>query len=171
MRTHAHPLCLSDARVWKRELPIYLSKKWGRSDSTCCRSLCSPDHRETFRVAVQEAVGCSLARTMRAAELQAHRPAAVPVRAGGRTPARLMEKRTALWHPRDAASIYPCVRGCPSAFHAEDKAHPRRARLPVDGGNTNSPNALSAQKDKSSFTFLVCCFFNCFFFRSEDAFH
>lgn len=74
-------LRFSDASVWKRKLPIYFSKKWEKY----CPSLCSPDHRETCPVVVQEVVGCSLGGTLRAAELQGHRPLAVPIHAGVRT--------------------------------------------------------------------------------------
>lgn len=74
-------------------------------------SLCSPDHREICPFVVQEAAGCSLGGTLRAAELQGHRPLAVPFRAGVRTSAILIKKLRELWHPQDAASVHPCLRG------------------------------------------------------------
>lgn len=58
--------------------------------------------------------GAHLARILRAAELQGHRPLAVPICTGGWTLARLIKKHMGLWQPRDAASAHACIRGQPS---------------------------------------------------------
>lgn len=59
----------------------------------------------------------------------------------------------------------------PSASHTEDKAHLRRTRIPV--GMQLHTNTFPAQNNRSSFSFVVWCFFlsNGCSFRSEDAFH
>lgn len=93
------------------------------------------------------------------------------IHAGVRTPASLIKKLTGLWQSQDAASVHSCIRKNPF-FHAENKAHPRRERIPVNGENTNSQDALLMHKDKLCFAFLVSYIFlfNCSFFRSEIPF-
>lgn len=98
-------LWFSDASVWKRKLPICFSKKGGKY----CPSLCSPDHRETCPIVVQEVAGCSPGATLRAVEL-GFRTQAVPICAEVRTPASLIKKLMGLWHPQDAVSVHPCIR-------------------------------------------------------------
>lgn len=157
LRTRGKPLCGKG-----NCLSVFLKSK------ESIALLCSPDQRETCPVEVQEAAGC-FRRYPRAAELQGHRPRAVSLCSGPGTRASLVKKLMGLWQPQGAASVHPCTRGWALVFHAEDKAHPRRERIPVDGENTNSHSPLLVHKEKLCFAFLVSCvfLFNCFLFRSE----
>lgn len=143
LRTHRLPLCLSGIHVWKKELPVYISKKSGGSDSKCCRSLLLWPQRNLLCCGPG---GCRVLTSKNPEGSWAARRQATKSSRSCRSldTARLIRKHMELWHPWDADLVHPCIWGQPSAFHAEDKAHPRREE------------SLSMEGKQSHVTLCLC---------------